>query len=163
MLYSCVWKDDVPETNLFYWLYLQNNMQDPLFHLESEDFLCEWLLCCAFAFFACFLELVYVIQLFLSAFFRFVVKYFHVVSEVGEKTWTLNCSNFSSVHSYWMNTLIAVLFRYQKWNWRHLEVVLMLNLEHHRCLAEVLLQHPVPSGKSLFKFEFLEIRTGKLT
>lgn len=95
MLYSCVWKDAVPETNLFYWLYLQNNMQDPLFHLESEDFLCEWLLCCAFAFFACFLELVYVIQLFLSAFFRFVVKYFHVVSEVGEKTWTLNCSIFS--------------------------------------------------------------------
>lgn len=57
---------------------------------------------------------------------------------------------------------IAVSFRYQKWTWRPLEVALMLNLEHHQLLVEVLLQPPVPSGKSL-KFKFLKLRTRKCT
>lgn len=42
MLYGCVWKDTVPETNLFCCAYLQNNMQDSSLPLESGDFLREW-------------------------------------------------------------------------------------------------------------------------
>lgn len=83
-LHGCVWKDTVPETNLFCWVYLQNNMQDLLLHLESADFLCEWQLCfcCAFGF---FIELDYVMALFTSGFFRIVSECFHVIPEMGKE------------------------------------------------------------------------------
>lgn len=150
MLHSCVWKDTVAETHLFCWLCLQNNVWNGLLHLKSGDFSCEWL-----PFLLCFFFFFNRTGLFYGtlpfSIFQIVSKYFHVVSVVRKfQPWNVLIFPCSS---YWIKMLIVVLFRYQKWTWRHLGVVSMLNLEHHQLLVEVLHQPPVPSGKSLFKLK----------